>query len=165
MGGARGSLRVAWDGNNVRSQMQGIRKKGLHSSGDPGEVPAGTLHAVVSAAVSKRVMSKKMSILIQLAHLRDVLHQMEQDLGLDGLNRKERDILLAFYANATEDTAHGYISSTDRVRAHPTLETVSQPTFHRALRRLLERGLVVRHDGLPAGIYAIPGGEALASVA
>ena len=97
-----------------------------------------------------------MSMMVQLAHLRDVLHQMEQYLGFEGLTRKERDILLAFYANATNDPAFGLISSTDRVRAHPTLETVSQPTFHRALRRLLERGLVKRPEGLPAGMYAVP---------
>lgn len=105
-----------------------------------------------------------MSMMVQLAHLRDVLHQMEQSLGFEGLTRKERDILLAFYANAASDASFGLISSTDRVRAHPTLESVSQPTFHRALRRLLERGLVERPEGLPAGMYAIPT-EKLASVA
>lgn len=94
--------------------------------------------------------------MVQLAHLRDVLHQMEESLGFEGLTRKERDILLAFYANASSDDAFGLISSTDRVRAHPTLESVSQPTFHRALRRLLEQGLVKRPEGLPAGMYAIP---------
>ncbi|MEM9320316.1 MAG: hypothetical protein AAGA70_15135 [Pseudomonadota bacterium] len=109
-------------------------------------------------------MSMKMSLIIQLAHLRDVLHQMEENLGFEGLTRKERDILLAFYANATQDEKFGLVSSTDRVRAHPTLESVSQPTFHRALRRLLERGLVERPTGLPAGIYAIPA-QSLASVA
>lgn len=97
-----------------------------------------------------------MSMLVQLAHLRDVLHQMEEQLGFEGLTRKERDILLAFYANSTNDDTFGLVSSTDRVRAHPTLESVSQPTFHRALRRLLERGLVERPEGLPAGMYKIP---------
>ena len=81
---------------------------------------------------------------------------MEQSLGFEDLTRKERDILLAFYANASKDQSFGWVSSTDRVRAHPTLESVSQPTFHRALRRLLERGLVERPDGLPAGMYAVP---------
>jgi len=97
-----------------------------------------------------------MSLIVQLAHLRDVLHEMEQNLGLEDLTRKERDILLAFYANATSDASFGLVSSTDRVRAHPTLEAVSQPTFHRALRRLLERGLVKRPEGLPAGMYSVP---------
>ncbi|MBF9028904.1 hypothetical protein HKCCE3408_00730 [Rhodobacterales bacterium HKCCE3408] len=106
-----------------------------------------------------------MSMMVQLAHLRDVLHQMEENLGFEGLTRKERDILLAFYANAAVYEEFGYVSSTDRVRAHPTLESVSQPTFHRALRRLLERGLVERPDGLPAGMYAIPSDRSLASVA
>lgn len=105
-----------------------------------------------------------MSMMVQLAHLRDVLHQMEQALGFEGLTRKERDILLAFYANATADSSFGLVSSTERVRAHPTLEAVSQPTFHRALRRLLEQGLVERPEGLPAGMYAVPSGE-LESVA
>ena len=43
--------------------------------------------------------------MVQLAHLRDVLHQMEESLGFEGLTRKERDILLAFYANASTDDA------------------------------------------------------------
>lgn len=106
-----------------------------------------------------------MSIMVQLAHLRDVLHEMEENLGFEGLTRKERDILLAFYANASDFEDFGYVSSTDRVRAHPTLESVSQPTFHRALRRLLDRGLVERPGGLPAGMYAIPASNRLASVA
>lgn len=106
-----------------------------------------------------------MTMIIQLAHLRDVLHQMEQNLGFEELSRKERDILLAFYANASMDASFGLVSSTDRVRAHPTLETVSQPTFHRALRRLLDRGMVARPEGLPAGMYAIPVGTQIASVA
>ncbi|MBF9035407.1 hypothetical protein HKCCE2091_14265 [Rhodobacterales bacterium HKCCE2091] len=106
-----------------------------------------------------------MSMMVQLAHLRDVLHEMEQNLGFEGLTRKERDILLAFYANASLSEDFGFVSSTDRVRSHPTLESVSQPTFHRALRRLLERGMVERRDGLPAGMYAIPSDQPLASVA
>lgn len=97
----------------------------------------------------------KLSMLAQLSNLREVIHEMESDLGLAALERKERDILIAFYATSTADPKHGRVSRTEAVRRHPTLSDISQPTFHRALRRLVERGLIARPAGLPAGTYRI----------
>jgi len=97
----------------------------------------------------------KLSLLAQLSNLREVVHEMEVDLGLASLERKERDILIAFFASSTKDPNHGVIARTEMVRQHPTLIDISQPTFHRALRRLVERGLIKRSEGLPAGTYSI----------
>ncbi|SEG41917.1 hypothetical protein SAMN04488045_2747 [Thalassococcus halodurans] len=97
-----------------------------------------------------------MGIWTQVAQLRDLLSSMERDLGLDSLSSNERDILLAFYANAAERADVGYVCTTDKVRAHPTVSRISQPTFHRTLRRLLDKGLVIQSDDLPLGTYVLP---------
>ncbi|PWK60811.1 hypothetical protein [Roseicyclus mahoneyensis] len=96
---------------------------------------------------------EKLSLIAQLSNLRKVVHDMEVDLGLAALERKERDILLAFFAASTKDPDHGIIARTDTVRQHPTVRDISQPTFHRALRRLIERGMIRRLPQLPAGTY------------
>jgi DNA-binding MarR family transcriptional regulator len=99
------------------------------------------------------------AIIAQLAQLRDLLDAMERDLGIDSLTPNERDILLAFYSNASKDDARGLICSTDVVRAHPTVCRISQPTFHRTLRRLIERGFVARCEDLPQGMYRLSDGS------
>jgi len=98
------------------------------------------------------------SIISQLAQLRDLLDAMERDLGIDSLTPNERDILLAFYSNASKDDARGLVCSTDVVRAHPTVARISQPTFHRTLRRLIEGGFVTRCEDLPQGVYRLTDG-------
>ena len=92
----------------------------------------------------------------QLAMLRRMLHEMELDLGLALLSRNERDVLLAFHDLAERDNAGLASCSTDLVRGHPTLRTMSQPTFHRTLRKLVAKGLVQRSDELPLGVYRLP---------
>lgn len=87
---------------------------------------------------------------------------MEQDSGLMDLTRNERDILLAFYANAVTDPEQGVLGSTDRVRLHPTVVHMSQPTFHRTLKRLLNRGFVRQVQGLPSGTYKLADPETVA---
>ena len=96
-----------------------------------------------------------MSLLAQLANLRGLLHDMERDLGLTDLERKERDILLAFFASSKPDQRHGMIARTEAVRRHPTLHDISQPTFHRALRRLVDGGWLARTMDLPPGTYRL----------
>lgn len=100
--------------------------------------------------------TKGFSILQQLAAMRDMIQNMEHDLGIDSLTPNERDILLAFYANARTDAENRTVCSTDVVRAHPTVSRISQPTFHRTLRKLVQQGLVINDKSLPAGVYVIP---------
>lgn len=92
----------------------------------------------------------------QLALMRRMLHEMELDLGLARLSRNERDVLIAFHELASFDHGDEATCSTDAVRSHPTLASMSQPTFHRTLRKLISRGFVQRSDDLPLGVYSLP---------
>jgi hypothetical protein len=75
------------------------------------------------------------------AELRNLLTGMEEDLGLNNLNRIERDMY-----HACNDTiaADGSFTSGE-LRAHRLMANVPPATFHRALKRLIEVGLVMRH--------------------
>jgi len=92
----------------------------------------------------------------QLSQLRDLLYAMEYELGLTELTATERDVLLAFYAHAQPDMSGRMVCRTEPVRKHPTICRVSQPTFHRTLRRLLDRGLIERSDERRIGEYLLP---------
>lgn len=96
------------------------------------------------------------SVWSRVAKLRDVLHLVERDLGLDHLTPNERDILLAFYANASPEPEIGLVSTTERVLSHPTVKRISQPTFHRTLRKLLAKGLIRQTETCPVGTYLLP---------
>lgn len=109
----------------------------------------------VEQNTGKIATMEKLSLIAQLSNLRKVVHDMEVDLGLATLERKERDILLAFFAASVKHPVHGMIARTDTVRQYPTLMDISQPTFHRALRRLIDRGLIQRSPQLPAGTYSL----------
>lgn len=94
-------------------------------------------------------------IMAQLAQLRDLLHAMEAEVGLSDLTPNERDVLLACYANLFADESGDMVCHTDSVRRHPTVERLSQPTFHRTLKRLVERGFVFKSDHWPLGVYSV----------
>ncbi len=90
------------------------------------------------------------SIYAQLAQLRGLLHEMESDLGFGTLSRNERDVLLAFHA--VSESGH---CTTEQVRAQPTMHELSQPTFHRALKKLIEKGFIEKSPDLPHGTYRL----------
>ncbi len=104
-------------------------------------------------------------ILTRLSQLRDLLHAMEVEVGLADLTPNERDVLLACYANLYSDSAGDTVCHTDAVRKHPTVARLSQPTFHRTLKRLLERGLVCKQDHWPLGVYSVAAPEPTESFA
>lgn len=93
------------------------------------------------------------SILAQIAQLRTLLDTMEVELGLTKLSRNERDVLLAFYSATDRDTG---LCSSERARQHQTMRNLSQPTFHRTLRKLVAGGYLEKPDGMPAGLYRQP---------
>jgi len=94
--------------------------------------------------------------MIQLSKLRDLVHSMECDLGLEGLSATERDVLLAIHAHAKPDPSGRMVCHTEEIRKHPTLRRVSQPTFHRTLRHLFERGLIEKGRDRRRGVYMLP---------
>jgi hypothetical protein len=76
------------------------------------------------------------------AELRDMLAGMENDLGLNNLNRVERDMYHACYDTIATDGSF----TSGELRAHRLMADVPPATFHRALKKLIEAGWVMRHE-------------------
>ena len=91
----------------------------------------------------------------QMARLMEMVDVMMAELGLADLSVNERTVLMAMSACATRDIDGLPVSHTERARAHRLSRQISQPTFHRNLRRLMDRGIVGKAEGLGAGEYVI----------
>ncbi len=86
-----------------------------------------------------------------------LIESMERDLGLNTLSRHERDVLYVLQELCGEENR--FVRS-DAIRRHDLLKPMTQPTFYRALRQLLERNLIEMPEGSKAGSYRIvPGAE------
>lgn len=93
--------------------------------------------------------------LCQISRLRAVLDEMERDFGLRDLSRNERDIILAFCELTRDDPTGEQECTTENVRASPIVRDISRPTFHRALKNLIERGMIERGPDLRMGVYRL----------
>ena len=81
-----------------------------------------------------------------------MLYQMEQDIGLEDLSRVERDVLLA--AHALTGTPGAAVQS-DQIRSHRLVRVLTQATFYRTLKSLLELGFLERAGGSKARHYVV----------
>lgn len=86
-----------------------------------------------------------------LAQVRNLLIVMEEDLGLAHLNRVERDLYHACLDISSDDGT--FVSS--EVRSHRLMVDVAPATFHRALKRLLETGIIQRADNSAVKNYIL----------
>ena len=77
---------------------------------------------------------------------------MERDLGLIALSHNEKDVL---YAVQSVLAVSDGVAKSDEIRSHDLVQDMSQPTFHRALKSLLERGLLRHAPDTKAGSYII----------
>ncbi|ABF64826.1 hypothetical protein TM1040_2094 [Ruegeria sp. TM1040] len=84
--------------------------------------------------------------------LRDMLRQMERDIGLESLSPAEKDVFQA--AHRLTDVP-GQLVVSDQIRQHPLTQGIAQATFHRALRSLLELGFLERPEGARAKHYMV----------
>lgn len=76
---------------------------------------------------------------------------MEADLGMTDLSQDEKDIMAAVFELRD---ANGYFES-DSVRSHLLTSSVSHGTFFRALRSLVERGLIEKGEGRQRKLYRL----------
>ena len=90
-----------------------------------------------------------------LAQFLDTVDQALTDLGLGDLNATERSVLFAMTASVAREQDGLPVCHIEQARAHRLARQISQPTFHRNLRRLVARGLVEKTDGLAPGEYII----------
>lgn len=84
--------------------------------------------------------------------LRDLLRDMERDVGLDKLSPSERDVFLA--ARSLTDQP-GEVIGSDAIRSHKFVRSIAQATYHRALRTLVGRGMLARAEGTKAKSYVV----------
>ena len=93
-----------------------------------------------------------MDKLKSIFELRNMLHQMELDLGLGGLSRAERDVFLAAHM---QTSALGVPVETDQIRGHSLTNSLSPATYHRALRSLVEQGFIENAAGTKSKKYVV----------
>jgi len=91
-----------------------------------------------------------MSLFENAAQLKKLLVGMEKDIGLDDLSDPEKSV---FYAAI--DLSNGDAIHTNNIRTHTLAESLTKPTFFRALKSLVTKGLLVHEDGTKTGQYRI----------
>ncbi|MEY8883239.1 MarR family transcriptional regulator [Donghicola sp. XS_ASV15] len=89
----------------------------------------------------------------QLAAMRELLYQLEQDMGLDDMSQNEKDILYAFHMIA-ESKIDADVHS-ESIRSHNTVRAMKHATYHRTLKRLLDQGFIEHAPQRKTGLYRL----------
>jgi hypothetical protein len=87
----------------------------------------------------------------KIASLRDLLWQMEVEVGLEKLSQPQRDVYYAACLVADEEK----LLHSEQVKGHPMVANLSRPTFYRALKDLVEQGFLVAASESKNGRYKI----------
>lgn len=87
-----------------------------------------------------------------LAQLLEMVAGLQRDLGLEDTLPLERDILAVI--GALKEEGHDHVR-TEMLVKHRLLAGVPKASFHRALRALLDRGLVEHAEGFRSGRYKL----------
>ena len=90
---------------------------------------------------------------LNVAQLRELLLGMERDLGLGNLTQNEKDV---FYAVQLVLSANAGMARSEDIKRHELTRGITQPTFHRSLKRLVEKGLIAHAPNTKAGSYVDP---------
>lgn len=100
---------------------------------------------------TKQVTTQAMMEISKLAELRKLLQSMERSLGLQDLSPVERDV---YYA-ASEISKSDEEVRTVLLIEHSLLQTVSRPTFFRALKSLVNKGYLSQGRASNRGRYLV----------
>lgn len=87
----------------------------------------------------------------KIAALRNMLWQLEVEVGLESLSQPQKDVYYAACLAADVDQ----VVHSDAMRRHPMLVPMARPTFYRALRDLVDRGFLVNSGRRKDGRYII----------
>ncbi|SFQ77689.1 MarR family transcriptional regulator [Donghicola eburneus] len=90
----------------------------------------------------------------QLAAMRQLLFSLERELGLDDMNQHEKDIFYAFHTLAAQQSGEKFISS-ESVRTYETVRKMKHATYHRAMKRLLDNGVIEHAPQRKSGLYQL----------
>lgn len=85
--------------------------------------------------------------------LRDLLGQLEKDLGLSDLTPSQRDVYFAAWMGSN---AEGVVTST-AMKSHPGVARMPVATFHRCLKALVDMDFLSRPSGSKAKNFIVHG--------
>lgn len=95
-----------------------------------------------------------MKDLERYAQLRRVLRDMEDDIGLSDYTVTEKNIISALAQLQTNKGFDCYVAS-KKIKAHQLCCDISNPSFFRALKNLLRRGLLTLPADRKKGLYRL----------
>ncbi len=84
--------------------------------------------------------------------LKEMLLQLEREIGLDQLPDVERAIVVA--AHSLSDTP-GTVIEAERLRGHWLVAPLAQATYYRGLKNLMSLGLLQTAEGSSAKFYVL----------
>ena len=87
----------------------------------------------------------------KIAALRDMLWQMEVEVGLEKLSQPQKDVYYAACLAADENE----LVHSEAVKRQPLLATMSRPTFYRALKELVGKDILVQANQSRDGRYIV----------
>lgn len=87
----------------------------------------------------------------KIAALRNMLWQMEVEVGLEKLSQPQKDVYYAACLAADENE----LVHSEAVKRQPLLAAMSRPTFYRALKELVEKGILVQANQSRDGRYMV----------
>jgi|SaaInl6LU_22_DNA_1037377.scaffolds.fasta_scaffold72802_2 hypothetical protein len=95
-----------------------------------------------------------MSKLDRYAELRTVLHAMEKDIGLGDSASAEKNILSATAQLQNRKPAGSFVQSSE-IKTHPLCAQIPDPSFFRALKKLLDDGYLSLPVNRKKGLYRL----------
>ena len=90
---------------------------------------------------------------LNVAQLRELLVGMEHDLGLGDISQNEKDVFYAVVSVIEANSNREGVAKSDDIKSHLLVQGMTQPTFHRSLKSLLDMGLIERAANTKAGSY------------
>lgn len=95
-----------------------------------------------------------MSKLDRYADLRAVLHAMEEDIGLADSTYAEKNILSAIAQLQNRKPSGAFVQSSE-IKTHPLCAQIPDPSFFRALKKLLDHGNLSLPENRKKGLYRL----------
>ena len=83
--------------------------------------------------------------------LKQMLDDMEQDVGLTSLSGVEKNVYLA----AQDMKSNNGLVETKQILDHRFTQKMSRPTFFRALKSIEIKGLVTHSNGKKVGLFLV----------
>ncbi len=96
---------------------------------------------------------KNNTTLLAVAQVRDLLAKLERNLGLASMPKNELHLLYA--VRLISDHSEDDIVEASDLRNHSILQDMSQPTFNRTLRSLVEKNYLQFADNCKAKRYTL----------